>query len=194
MLQRVIPQFRTQKLWLVLFVMCLLVQFLHLEPYFRFDRQLIGEWQLWRLVTGHLTHLNWNHFGLNMAGLIMVAIFFAAYQTSRYWLIALVFITLTCSMGLWLDGQLDRYVGLSGVLHGLFIIGGYWELKRYKTSGIVLLVLIAGKLIWEQLNGALPGSESMTGGRVAINAHLYGAMAGCIYLLLCVRNTKVNND
>jgi len=83
-----------------------------------------------------------------------------------------------------LDMQLVRYVGLSGVLHGLFIIGARWELKRYNLSGVVLLLLIVGKVIWEQINGALPGSESMSGGKVAVNAHLYGLMAGLVYLLI----------
>ncbi len=178
------PVFRGLKLWLVLFFLCFLVQFFQLEAWFRFDRQLIEQWQLWRLLSGHLTHLSWHHFLLNMSGVLMVGFFFASYQPGRYWLMALFFIALACSAGLMLDGQLDRYVGLSGVLHGLFIIGGRWELKHHKASGVVLLALIVGKLIWEQLYGALPGSESLAGGRVAINAHLYGALAGVIYLAI----------
>jgi len=172
------------KLWLVLMALCLLIQLLHGEPIFRFDRQLIAQWQWWRLLSGHLTHLNWSHFLLNMAGLVMVVFFFAHYQSDKYWAGALIFIALFCSAGLMLDMQLNRYVGLSGVLHGLFIIGGRWELKRYTASGAALLLLIIAKLIWEQLSGALPGSEEMTGGRVAVNAHLYGAIAGAVYLFL----------
>ncbi|HED33512.1 MAG TPA: rhombosortase [Gammaproteobacteria bacterium] len=179
-----LPVFRGLKLWVVLFFLCFLVQFLQLEAWFRFDRQLIEQWQLWRLLSGHLTHLGWNHFLLNMSGVLMVGVFFAGYQSVRYWLGALLFIALACSAGLMLDGQLDRYVGLSGVLHGLFIIGGRWELKHHKVSGVVLLVLIVGKVIWEQLYGPLPGSESAAGGKVAINAHLYGALAGAVYLFI----------
>jgi len=134
------------------------------------------------LLTGHFTHLNWSHFWLNMGGVLMVMVFFAAYQSTAYWLGAIVFIALLCSAGLMLDMQLNRYVGFSGVLHGLFIIGARFEMRRYKWSGVVLLVLIVAKLIWEQVFGAMPGSEEMTGGRVAVNAHLYGAVAGAIYL------------
>lgn len=181
----ILQQLGRFKLWLVLMGLCLFVQAVQLDTYFRFDRLLIEQqWQLWRLLTGHITHLNWNHFFMNMAALLMVVMFFSSYQTNRYWLIGLVFMALFCSVGLLLDNQLSRYVGLSGVLHGLFILGGRWEFKRYKTSGAVLLVLIVGKLIWEQFNGALPGSESMTGGSVAVNAHLYGAIAGGVYLLI----------
>ncbi len=179
----ILTKLGSYKLWLVLFLICFLIQLLALAQMLRFDRQLIEQWQLWRLISGHFTHLNWNHFLLNMAGLSMVAFFFGAYKSILYWLLALIFITLFCSAGMMLDQQFDRYVGLSGVLHGLFIIGGRWEMRRYRISGVVLLVMIVGKLIYEQMYGALPGSESMTGGRVAINAHLYGAIAGALFLL-----------
>lgn len=179
----ILYKLRSQKLWLVLFIVCFFIQILHLQPELRFDRQLIEQWQVWRLISGHLTHLNWSHLSLNMAGLAMVVFFFAGYRSNRYWLEALVFISLLCSAGLLLDGQLERYVGFSGVLHGLFIMGARWEMQRYKTSGLVLLVVIVGKLVWEQMVGALPGSESMTGGRVAVNAHLYGAIGGAVFLL-----------
>jgi len=185
----ILQQLGRYKLWLVLMGLCLFVQVFNLDVYLRFDRALIGQWQVWRLLTGHITHLNWGHLYLNLAGLLIVGAFFASYQLDRYWIAGMVFIALVCSLGLMLDGQLDRYVGLSAVLHGLFIIGGRWELKRYRLSGMVLLGVVIAKLIWEQVYGALPGSESMAGGKVAINSHLYGAIAGAIYLLI---SEKVN--
>ncbi len=170
--------------WLILGAVCLFIQWLHLGETFLFSRTLIEQGELWRLITAHVTHLNWNHLWLNMAGVFMVAIFFGRYVSNRYWIISIIFISLFCSAGLMLDKQLENYVGFSGVLHGLFIIGARYELTRYKTSGIVLLVLIIGKLIWEQVYGSLPGSEEITGGRVAVNAHLYGALGGVVYLWL----------
>ncbi len=180
----ILQRIRQAKLWLVLIILCLLVQSLGLHESLRFDRPLIEQGQWWRLLSGHLAHLGWSHFWLNMAGVAMIGVFFSSYQPQRYWLMAMLFIVLVCSAGLMLDGQLDRYVGLSGVLHGLFIVGGRWEFRRYRLSGVVLLMLIVGKLIWEQFYGALPGSESMAGGHVAINAHLYGAAGGLIFILL----------
>ena len=180
----ILLQLRRYKLWLVLMLLCLFIQLFNLDPYTRFDRQLIEQWQLWRVLTGHLTHLTWGHFILNMAGMLMVGLFFAHYRSEKYWLIGIVFISMLCSAGLWLDEELARYVGFSGVLHGLFVMGGRWEMKRYKVSGAVILILITAKLIWEQVFGALPGSESMAGGTVAINAHLYGAVGGLVYVLI----------
>jgi rhomboid family GlyGly-CTERM serine protease len=178
MLQRL----QVHKLWLALIALCFLMQFMQNTA--AFDRSLIEQGEVWRLLSGHFTHLNWSHYGLNMAGVFMLMVFFANYQSSTYWLGAIVFIALLCSAGLMLDMQLNRYVGFSGVLHGLFIIGARFEMRRYKLSGVVLLVLIVAKLIWEQVFGAMPGSEEMTGGRVAVNAHLYGAIAGGLYLWL----------
>ncbi len=179
----ILQQIRRRKLWLVLILLCFLIQLLQLHDLLRFDRVLIQQGELWRMLSGHVTHLGWNHLGLNMAGLVIVMLFFSAYQTPAYWILAMLSLALVCSAGLLLDGQLNRYVGLSGVLHGLFIIGGWLEYKRYRLSGFVLLVLMTAKLVWEQWYGALPGSESMAGGRVAVNAHLYGALAGVVYIL-----------
>lgn len=179
----ILHKLRCHKLWLVLFIVCFFIQLLNMAPVFRFDRLLIEQWQVWRLISGHLSHLNWSHLLLNMTGLFMVALFFAGYRSNRYWAGALLFIALLCSAGLLLDNQLQRYVGFSGVLHGLFIIGARWEMQRYKTSGLVLMIVIIGKLVWEQMVGALPGSESIAGGHVAVNAHLYGAIGGALYLL-----------
>jgi len=186
-MNNIVKQFSNYSLWIVLLFLCFLIQFLHLEPVFRFDRQLIEQGQIWRLISGHLSHLNWTHFSLNMLGIGIVAIFFAGYQSPRYWIMAILFIALTSSIGMLLDHQLDRYVGFSGVLHGLFIIGGRLEMSRYKLSGVMVLLVLVVKLVWEQLYGAMPGAESMIEGRVALNSHLYGAIAGAIYLLITSR-------
>jgi membrane associated rhomboid family serine protease len=69
-------------------------------------------------------------------------------------------------------------VGLSGVLHGLFLYGAIREIRYYPTSGYVLLTVLIAKLMWEFFNGALPGSEDMAGGRVLTDAHLLGAIGG----------------
>ena len=86
----------------------------------------------------------------------MVMLFFGSYQSNTYWLGAMVFIALFCSAGLMLDMQLNRYVGFSGVLHGLFIIAVCDEMQRYKCRGIVLLGLIVGELSWSEECAAMP--------------------------------------
>jgi len=172
-------------LWLFLFVICFSLQSAGLVSTFQFDRSLIDQGHYWLLLTGHLVHLNWAHWALNMAGLVVVGVFFSQYGSILDWLIVLLFSALVIGLGLyWFHPELSWYVGLSGVLHGLFIYGAIREIRFYPFSGYVLLLLLTGKLFWEYMNGALPGSEEMTGGRVLVEAHLYGAIAGLVAVFL----------
>jgi rhomboid family GlyGly-CTERM serine protease len=172
-------------LWLFLFVTCFSLQSAGLASTLQFDRVLIDQGHYWLLLTGHLVHLNWTHWALNMAGLLIVAVFFSLYGSIFDWLFVLVFSAAAIGLGLyWFHPELGWYVGLSGVLHGLFIYGAIREIRFYPFSGYVLLLLLTGKLFWEYMNGALPGSEEMTGGRVLVEAHLYGALAGLAAVLL----------
>ncbi len=172
-------------LWLFLFIICFSLQSAGLVSTFQFDRGLIDQGQYWLLLTGHLVHLNWMHWGLNMAGLVIVAVFFSLYGSILDWLFVLLFTAIVTGLGLyWFHPELIWYVGLSGVLHGLFVYGAIREIRFYPFSGYVLVLLLAGKLFWEYMNGALPGSEQMTGGRVLVEAHLYGAIAGLVAVFL----------
>jgi rhomboid family GlyGly-CTERM serine protease len=172
-------------LWLFLFVICFSLQSASMASVLQYDRGLIDQGQYWLLLTGHLVHLNWVHWALNMAGLLLVAVFFSLYGKMLDWLFVLLFSALVTGLGLyWLHPELIWYVGLSGVLHGLFIFGAIREIRFYPFSGYLLLLLIAAKLFWENMNGALPGSEAMTGGRVLVEAHLYGAIGGLVAVFL----------
>jgi rhomboid family GlyGly-CTERM serine protease len=172
-------------LWLFLFVTCFSLQSAGLASTLQFDRALIDQGHYWLLLTGHLVHLNWTHWALNMAGLVIVAVFFSLYGSILDWLFVLLFSAIVIGLGLyWFHPELGWYVGLSGVLHGLFIYGAIREIRFYPVSGYILLLLLTGKLFWEYMNGALPGSEQMTGGRVLVEAHLYGAIAGLVAIFL----------
>jgi rhomboid family GlyGly-CTERM serine protease len=172
-------------LWLFLFVICFSLQSAGLVSSFQFDRGLIDQGHYWLLLSGHLVHLNWAHWALNMAGLVIVAVFFSLYGSLLDWLFVLLFSAVVIGLGLYLfHPELIWYVGLSGVLHGLFIYGAIREIRFYPVSGYILLLLLSAKLFWEYMNGALPGSEQMTGGRVLVEAHLYGAIAGLVAVFL----------
>lgn len=172
-------------LWLFLFVICFSLQSAGLVSVFQFDRSLIDQGHYWLLLSGHLVHLNWVHWALNMAGLVIVAVFFSLYGSLLDWLFVLLFSAVVIGLGLyWFHPELIWYVGLSGVLHGLFIYGAIREIRFYPVSGYILLLLLSAKLFWEYMNGALPGSEQMTGGRVMVEAHLYGAIAGLVAVFL----------
>ena len=60
------------------------------------------------------------------------------------------------------------------------LAGAIADLKRYPWNASVLLIVVIIKLGWEQIYGAVPGSEAAAGGAVIVNSHLYGAIAGAL--------------
>ena len=175
---------RQQQCWLlagVVAVTCLVFEAAGLRDPLAYDRSALAGGQLWRLLTGHFVHLGWPHAALNLAGLALVAwLVGPVYDRLRWTLVALVSIA-TIDAGLWfLNAELDWYVGLSGMLHGLLAAGLLPRLLRRDRESIVLAVLVLAKLAWEQFSGPLPGSESTSGGAVIVDAHLYGAVGGLL--------------
>jgi len=166
-------------LWLGIALLSALLQLAGLERALTYDRALIDAGQWWLLISCHFVHTGWSHWSLNMAGLAIVAVFFSRYGSVPRWLLVVLVSALFAGAGSYLfNPELDRAVGLSAVLHGLFVYGALCELPRDRVGGSVLLALLAAKLLWEFFRGAMPGSELLAGGAVATEAHLYGALGG----------------
>lgn len=145
----------------------------------QYQRDAIHAGQLWRLFTAPLVHLGWSHTLMNVGALIIIWGLFGQVLANRAWLV----ITLGCALGisaglLLLNPEIGWYVGLSGVLHGYFTAGAIAERHTNMRTCIVMLLLVSGKLLWEQFFGSLPGSAEATGGAVIVDAHLYGAITG----------------
>jgi len=154
----------------------------------RFDREAIAAGEAWRLVTGHLVHLGTRHMLLNSAGLLLVGLLVGREYRLRDWAAVSLASIASIDAGLWwLTPSLDWYVGLSGVLHGWFAAGIVGALLKRRPDAWLLLGLLLGKLILEQLQGALPGSAAAAGGPVVVDAHLYGAVGGAVAGLLLIR-------
>ncbi len=171
-------------LWLAIFALTVMSQTFNWVESWRFDRVFIEQGRYWLIISGHLVHFNWTHWLLNMAGLAMVAFFFSPHASVKQWLTVILasMLLISGAMLLWLP-EIRTYVGLSGVLHGLFLYGALREIRYYPASGYILLGILVAKLAWEFFNGAMPGSEEMTGGRVLTESHLFGAIAGVLVWL-----------
>ncbi|MCK4709934.1 MAG: rhombosortase, partial [Gammaproteobacteria bacterium] len=142
--------------------------------------------------SANFVHLNTMHLLMNILGIALILVFFATHLKISQWLVLIVFSSLFVSIGLlWLNPDVHRYVGLSGVLHGLFIAGAIIEIRRFPVSGWLLSAILILKLVWEQLNGAMPGSESMIKGHVLVDSHLYGAISGLIFISILIINKKI---
>lgn len=147
----------------------------------RYQRDAISHGEIWRLLTGNFVHLGWPHLGMNLAGFILIWLLFGRLLSLRQWLITLFVSAAGVGAGLWLlDPALEWYVGLSGLLHGLFVVGIAASLAQGQRAEWLLLLFLIGKLVWEQLFGALPGSAETAGGAVVVDAHLYGAISGLL--------------
>lgn len=147
----------------------------------RYDRAAIGGGEILRLISGHAVHLEFAHYLLNVAGLLVVWYLVGDSFSIRAWAVIIATSIATMDAGFWfLMPTLAWYVGLSGLLHGLLAAGisGIWRTRRIEA--LILAVLMLAKLVYESLIGPLPGSESAAGGDVVTAAHLLGAIGGCV--------------
>lgn len=167
------------RLAILIALLCIALQYMGLDDTLRFDRTAIAGGAWWRLLTGNFVHLGQSHLWMNMAGLALVVSLVWQHYTATQWLMLTLFSSLVVGVGLWIfNPEVYGYVGFSGTLHGLILAGLLADIRTYPRSATVLLVLVVGKLAWEQVGGALPGSESVAGGLVLVDAHLYGAIGG----------------
>ena len=158
--------------------LCVLVAIVDGGSALRYERALVGA-EPWRLVTAHQVHLGWMHLALNLAGLAAVWALLGPQLRPGTWLA----VFLTCALGVSgglrvLDPDLEWYVGLSGVLHGMFVAGALAGLRRARLFHGLLLAGVVVKVAWEQYAGVDVGSAELVGGAVVVNAHLYGVLAG----------------
>lgn len=155
----------------------------------RYDRAAILNGEVWRLLSGNFLHLGVMHLLLNLAGLVLIWMFFGARFTSVQWMVIVLVTALATGAGLLLfTPEVGWYVGLSGALHGYFVAGCMAEIRLKLREGWWLLGVITLKLAWEQWHGAMPGTASLAGGEVIVDAHLFGALAGLAALMLKPRS------
>ncbi|MBL1276497.1 MAG: rhombosortase [Ectothiorhodospiraceae bacterium] len=163
------------------------------SAFFRYEREAILHGQVWRIFSGHLAHLGWSHLSMNVAGLALIWALTVGVYSNTQWLLILAGLMLGTSFGLLvLNPELVWYVGLSGVLHGMLTAGVIADIRNGSRSAYLLLIAVAGKLIWEQFAGPLPGSQATAGGTVIVDAHLYGGICGIILGALLTPQKTVN--
>ena len=162
-------------------ILCVVLQYAGLDDSLRFFRGAIADGKWWLLLSGNFVHLGTGHLWMNIAGLILVVVLVWQHFGAIEWAMIVLLSSLAVGIGLLqFDPDVIAYVGFSGTLHGLIVAGAIADLRTYPKSAALLLALVVAKLLWEQWVGPLPGSESVAGGSVVVNAHLYGAIAGAL--------------
>lgn len=137
--------------------------------------------ELWRVFSAHLVHLGWYHALTNAAALLAMAYLFADAWRSKDLIAGGLFCALNISLALYFFHEsIGWYVGLSGVLHGYFLLASARMCATQKRFGLGLLIGLGLKLAYEQLTGANVDSE-LLGGKVVGQAHFWGACAALGY-------------
>ncbi len=112
---------------------------------------------------------------MNLAGLWIISYLFQ--PSKKQLVVALLVISLVTGIAL-LFSSIQIYVGLSGTLHGLFGLFALSEALNGRRSSWLLVLGLIAKIAWEQLIGPSSTTGELINARVAIEAHLAGALAG----------------
>ena len=148
---------------------------------FMYNRMSVADGEYWRLLSAHFVHLGPTHLVLNLAGLVLVWLLVGRYFTTVQWLAVTGITIIATSAAFWfVDRYLLWYVGLSGVLHGLLIAGAIRGFRVLPSESAIIVAIVVAKLAYEQIAGPMPGSESVSGGDVVVDAHLFGAIGGVL--------------
>ncbi|MGL5393263.1 MAG: rhombosortase [Shewanella sp.] len=190
--------------WLPLFVSVLCIGLYlaglaipHIDELLAYQRHAISEGQWWRLVSGNLLHTNHWHLLMNLSGLWIVLFLHHFHYQLKGLSRLFVLLCLLEGLGLYLGyPKLLGYVGLSGMLHGLFAYGALMDIAHKHRSGYLLLLGVCLKVAHEQLYGASEDVTVMIGARVATEAHLVGVLCGvvCAALVLLQRHSRAHKD
>lgn len=158
-----------------------------------YERIDIQQGELWRLISGNVLHTNLNHLMLNCAAVVLLwALHGQYFRFMHYCSVLILLCLITTTLLYCLSPQLLNYVGLSGVLHGLFVIGAYYDIKNNLRSGWLLLVGVLGKIIYEQWFGASPEVAALINANVAIDAHLFGGISGLMVIFILYLRANVS--
>lgn len=145
----------------------------------RYQRDSLADGELWRLITGHLVHLGPSHMLMNVVAVAILAFIFVRFFEPFDWLGVFVVSALAIDGGLyWISTDIAWYVGLSGVLHGVWAAAAIFAWRQSRRDALVFSALIFLKLGYEAWQGPLGPTGAVAAGPVVTVAHAYGAMGG----------------
>jgi rhomboid family GlyGly-CTERM serine protease len=148
----------------------------------RYDRAAVAAGEWWRLFSGNLVHLGWWHLVFNVLSLVLLVLLCPDRLSPLEWLRRVVIIGTGMSLCLyWLSPGLQTYVGLSGLVYGLFVLGLGRQALHGDEIGIACLLFVLVRIGWELFNGASATETELLGGGVVAESHLYGVLCALLY-------------
>ena len=161
-----------------------------------YHRDAIISGEFWRYLSGHLVHSNGWHLLLNLASLTMIGLLFSSHLSIILWALVFVLSGVMISSGYFFVAvQFQSYVGLSAILYAVIIIGALLDIKQQPLIAVLVLVVVTGRVIWQQFSGSMESLASIIEDRVAIESHLFGIISGYIqgFALLLWQYKKAPN-
>lgn len=189
----------TLTIYLPLLSICLLLQSVSAQPWASLNLPTVLQGEIWRLLTAHLIHLDWEHFAMNMIGMGLCMLAFQSHIKPVHWLASFCVIAVFSSLCLLSTYDINqRYMGFSDVLHGWILLGAISIARSEFKLSLAIFVLFWIKIIEENSGLAFFTSGSMELENIATDSHLYGAIGGMLYgfawLGLNTINSNSNKD
>ncbi len=170
--------------------LCLLIQLTSGMEWASLDINQTKQGQVWRLVTGHLTHLDWEHYFLNMAAIILSLVVFHHDVKPSHWIGSFLFISVFSSICMTFGySGYQRYVGFSDVIHGWILLGAASIAHKEPKLTLAIFVLFWLKIVEENMDMHFFTSFAVTG-NVAHESHIYGAIGGILFSLIFVKGFR----
>ncbi len=164
-----------------------------LTQFMEFDRGAMAQGELWRLVSGHLTHWNSDQLLWDLATFVGLSVV-CLWRSPRAFLWCVAGSALAISVGIWImQPEIATYRGLSGIDSALFTLlaVGLGREALLQRDGVLLsaaalgLVAFLGKTGYELATGL---TFFLDGGAVEFtpltSAHAVGASVGILIALL----------
>lgn len=151
----------------------------------RYDRSAVAAGQWWRLLTANFVHLGWWHYSLNAASVALLLALCPERLPGWDWAARIVLVSLGTCLGMYAGANgISTYVGLSGMIYGLFFLGlgaQAWSGDRFAWF---CMAFLAARITWEFVVGIPHSEEALVGGRIVPESHLFGVIAAFGYAVL----------
>lgn len=153
-------------------------------PLLSLDQTQVSQGEFWRILTGNIVHFGWAHTLMNVAAFLLCVFGLLPHFSILRFSLLLFGCCIAVGAGMyWLNNEYTIYAGLSGAIHGLVIVGLARTQLHPVWVRILGLALVAGKLIQEQsASYETTDLQALIPVPVAVDAHLYGALAGVVFL------------
>lgn len=176
----------------IISIICITLFYAGLDDLLAYRRDLILDGQWWRLFTGNFLHTNAWHLVMNLAGLWVILLLHEQYYRAKSLAVIVIALSVMQGIGLLLFfPETKGYVGLSGMLHGLFVYGAVLDITKGLKTGYLLTLGVVLKVIYEQSYGASSEVTALIGARVATEAHFVGLVSGFICLAFVYTASKL---